>query len=362
MELKAYTLEKLETSLTPVSSGITGIVSITPLRLASYLNNPRSEKTDYVLLEMHHEGQLVAYRTLLPDCFYDRKGSKHRFAWLSGNYVSPEFRRQGISTRLLQHAEAHWDGRLMYTNYAPDSKAVYDRTGQFPVLTRREGKRFYLRASSKELLGRRTGFGNVLQKGDNLVNWLRKGKLQKIQSPEDRDCTIEKITIQDNALRLLVEKEQQKSLFRRDVDVFTWILEYPWITTDQVDPIGYHFSYEAKKIENHLLKFTLPGNRGIGFMWLLIHNSKLSVPYAFTDHEAIYPLMARTLIHTMASSGCAYSTIRHPLLMEQLAGHRKWFLSIRNMPQLLFTHKNMAELVPDDLEIQDGDGDVVFTG
>ena len=57
-----------------------------------------------------------------------------RFAWLSGNCVDPEFRRKGFSTRLLQQAEALWDGRLMYTNYAPASKAVYDRTGQFPLL------------------------------------------------------------------------------------------------------------------------------------------------------------------------------------------------------------------------------------
>ncbi len=362
MELKAYTLEELGSSLTFVSSGNSGVVPISPLRLASYLNNPRAEKTDHILFEMRHAGQLVAYRTLLPDSFYDRSGSTHRFAWLSGNYVSPAFRRQGISTRLLQHAEAQWDGRLMYTNYAPDSKAVYDRTGQFPLLTRRQGKRFYLRASSKELLGGRIGFGNLLHKGDNLVNRLREDKLQKNQFPEDTDCTIDKITILDNSLRSLVEKEQQKSLFRRDVDVFRWILEYPWVTTDQVDPIGYHFSYEAKKFENLLLKFTLPGNTGIGFMWLVILNNRLSVPYTFTEHNAIFPYMAEVILQTMVSSGCAYSTIRHPMLMEQLMRHRKWFLSIRNMPQLVFAHKNMAELVPDNLEIQDGDGDVVFTG
>ena len=134
MDLISYTLEDLKSHQFQAFYSNKEVAPLSPLRLQSYLKNPRADQRDHILFELRHKDRLIAYRTLLPDCFYDHLGNSHRFAWLSGNYVDPEYRRQGYSTRLLQLAEEHWDGRLMYTNYAPVSKAVYDQTGQFRVL------------------------------------------------------------------------------------------------------------------------------------------------------------------------------------------------------------------------------------
>jgi hypothetical protein len=41
---------------------------------------------------------------------------------------------------------------------------------------------------------------------------------------------------------------------------------------------------------------------------------------------------------------------------------RKWFLAARNMPQHIFVHRFMREKIPGTFTMQDGDGDVVFTG
>ncbi|MEN8230133.1 MAG: GNAT family N-acetyltransferase [Bacteroidota bacterium] len=362
MDLKSYTLAELESHVEPALSGSGGIVPLSPLRLISYLKNPRAGKSDHLLFELRHEGRLVAYRTLLPDYFYDKKGILQQFAWLSGNYVDPDFRREGLSTKLLQLAEAQWDGRLMYTNYAPASKALYDRTGQFPVLAQKDGKRFYLRSASKELLGNRLGSRELLKKGDQMVNRIREGKLQKFQPVDPSICRIERITTLDQEVVHLIRQSQGSSLFRRDDGIFSWILDHPWVTRQDVDTLNYQFTYKADKFENLLLKFILPGNKGLGLLWLVIHNQKLSAPYLFIDNEDIYPLMARTLIHTMITHGSAYSTIHHPELLDHLVQHKKWFLSLRNMPQLLFAHKKIIDLVPDNPEIHDGDGDVVFTG
>jgi len=362
MDLKSYTLEELESHVEPTLSGSGGIVPMSPLRLISYLKNPRAEKSDHLLFEMRHEGRLVGYRTVLPDCFYDKKNNPHKFAWLSGNFVDPDFRREGISTKLLQLAEAQWDGQLMYTNYAPASKAVYDRTGQFPVLTHRNGKRFYLRLATKELLGSRLGSPELLKTGDLMVNRLREGKLQKFQAVDSSKCRIERITALDREVVHLIRQSQESSIFRRDNGIFSWILDHPWVTEQEVGPLNYQFTYKVTKFENLLLKFTLPDHKGLGMLWLVIHNQKLSAPYLFMDKEEIFPLMARTLIHTMISHGCAYSTIRNPELLRHLMLHSKMFLSIRNMPQLLFAHKKLINHVPNNPGIQDGDGDVIFTG
>ena len=114
MDLISYTLEDLKSHQFKAFSGDKTVVPFSPLRLTSYLQNPRAEKRDHVLFEMRHKERLIAYRTLLPDCFFDHSGNPHRFAWLSGNYVDPEYRRQGISTRLLQLADFSWPAQDLH--------------------------------------------------------------------------------------------------------------------------------------------------------------------------------------------------------------------------------------------------------
>ena len=189
MDLRTYTLEELERYLTPLFSNPESTHPLSPLRLQSYLKIPRADMQDTVLFEMHHENQLMAYRTLLPDLFYDRDGIPQRFAWLSGNWVHPEMRRKGISTKLLTEAEEKWNGRLMYTNYAPDSKALYDHTGRFRVIARREGRRYYLRSNSEELLGNRVNARGILRTGDRLINQAREQHLKTFRFPENRSIS-----------------------------------------------------------------------------------------------------------------------------------------------------------------------------
>ena len=68
------------------------------------------------------------------------------------------------------------------------------------------------------------------------------------------------------------------------------------------------------------------------------------------------------MIHRMILEGCAYTTIRHQGLVRQLLKHKSLFLAIRAMPQQVFVHHTLQDQVPSSREIQDGDGDVAFTG
>lgn len=361
MDVRVYSLEELEKHIQAIHSDGNQPSPLSPLRLQSYLNNPRARSSDPVLFELRIKNKLVAYRTLLPDTFFDARGNSHSFAWLSGNWVDPEYRRKGYSTRLLREAETGWEGRLMYTNYAPASKAVYDRRGKFPVLFERKGKRFYLRAAAEDLLAERLGARGLLRIGDQAVNRLREKKLQAFEGLDGDLCHLEKVASLNGAARDLVNRMQEGSLFRRDAEVFDWILAYPWLTEDTREALNYHFSYRAEQFENILLSFTLPdGSRGM--LWMLLNNQALNVPYVFAESDLLYPCMARTLIQYMVSRNCAFTTIRHADLAEQLARFKKLFIHIRDMPQLIFAHTSIEKQVPRDREIQDGDGDVVFTG
>ena len=361
MDIRVYTLDELQSHIQNTFSNPEQVTPLSPLRLNSYLKNPRAEKTDPLLFELWQNERLIAYRTVLPDLLFDLQGNSRRFAWLSGNWVDPEFRRKGLSTKLLQRAEALWDGSLIYTNYAPASKAVYDRTGQFPLLVKREGRRFYLRAATEELLGERLGARELLRFGDLTVNQLRERGLKGFKPVDEQECKVERVSALNPVMEELILRMQESSLFRRSPEVFNWVLQHPWLTEENRASLNYHFSYQANRFENILFKFTLP-DLSIGFLWLLIHNRSMSAPYVFSDSDQIYPFMARTLTHQMIRSGCAHTTVRNLHLTNALMALKNSFLFIRPMPQQLFAHRKIINQIPGNMEIQDGDGDVVFTG
>ena len=88
----------------------------------------------------------------------------------------------------------------------------------------------------------------------------------------------------------------------------------------------------------------------------------MSAPYVFCESDQVYPFMAQTLTQQMIRSDCAHTTIRNPRLMNAMMAFKNSFLHIRPMPQLIFAHRTISEQIPAHMEIQDGDGDVVFTG
>lgn len=362
MELKTYTLKELEVYLPPLFSSPETTIPLSPLRLSSYLNNPRADKGDTVLFEMFHKNQLVGYRTLLPDLFFNHDGVPQRFAWLSGNWVHPDMRRKGISTELLVKAEEIWAGRLMYTNYAPDSKALYDHTGHFKEFARRDGKRFYLRSNAEELLGKRMGAGGLLRMGDQLLNQFREQNLKSYRVPEYRSIKEEDLREIPADLKALITLKQQNSLFRRDGDIFSWALDFPWVSHGNVIPLNYHFSYGAENFENRLFAYNHSESGARGLLWLIRHNRTLTAPYLFTDDDELLGPMAASLIRNMIRLGCSQTTIRHRGLLSRMDDHRKLFLHSKPMPQFIFAHQKLAADLPEGSVINDGDGDVMFTG
>ena len=104
----------------------------------------------------------------------------------------------------------------------------------------------------------------------------------------------------------LVKKLQQDALFRRDREIFEWALEYPWVTEQACDPVNYHFSYKANRFENTLLQFSHPDGKIQGLMWIILHNSVLSVPYFFAGDPALEACMAESIVRTMIEKECTH--------------------------------------------------------
>lgn len=103
---------------------------ISKVRAISFMANPRANSNDNVLYQAHWNEKLIAYLTVLPDIAFI-KGHTIPFAWISGAWVHPNFRRQGIATKLLDTVVANWKGMLMATNFSKITEAVFEKAKTF---------------------------------------------------------------------------------------------------------------------------------------------------------------------------------------------------------------------------------------
>ncbi len=142
-EIKKIRVDELESFVSSETFKRLSIVPITTLRARSYAANPLAQPGDIVLYLGFIDNQLVAFRSIFAGVI-NAGNSKIRFGWCSGAWVHPDLRRQGFSMLLLNEALADWNGKLMLTNYSPQTEKLFLKSGKFKVIHRFQGFRGYL--------------------------------------------------------------------------------------------------------------------------------------------------------------------------------------------------------------------------
>lgn len=360
MTTDIYTISELPAFIASEKYRTCGNIPVSPERVSSYVANPRSDPDMPVLFTLTDQEKIVAYRTLLPDLFYGKEGAVS-FAWLSGNYVDPAYRRQGLSTKLFRTVEEAWEGRLMYTNYAPASRAVYDKSGVFREFLVRPGKRYYLRSALSPLLKDRVRMPGLLKFGDRLLNGIHDLFISGSHYPIDAGIRVEEVSVLDAMLSDFIKKNVAGWLFARGPQEFDWIRKHPWVTGGSAKPLpgSYQFTRHADPFINQWYK--LSSEKGTAFCWINVVADKCTVPYYFTN-DILLTIAARQLVfNTMIRHQCSHITIRHPELSLVLGAKGHPFLFSRKIPQRYFAHSAVAKKIPVDPKVFDGDGDCVFT-
>jgi hypothetical protein len=357
MRIERFNAERLEAFLSSDEYRTMPFVPVSPQRALSWIHNPRLQKDDTIMYLGFEEDEMIAYRCILPDRFGDI-----RFGWLSGNWVRPDRRRMGMASRLFEEAYSDWGHQLMYTNYAPESKAVYDKSTRFMLFKERQGMRYYQRSSSASLLGnRRTLYRRsrpLLDLADTVLNLvqdirigLNKEKLggMKIEEKEKPDL---------EALDFL-EKKGDTGFSRRSMEDFDWITSWPWIREGRQPDPRYFFSAVTGRFRNICIKTYARDSRVNAFLWLVLNGTKMSLPYLSADKD-VMPAVSRVLNYYMQSNRVAYLTSYQPLLKDHF--HPGSLLGKRSMTQKYFATRDLARQLPapESIRFQDGDGDVVF--
>lgn len=319
-------------------------------RLESYLNNPNAKKEDTVLYFFEDEGEIIAYRTILPDNYGE---NKEHFGWCSGNWVHPAHRRKGYSKLLLSEAMKDWDNKLMYTNYAPESHALYQATGEFKLISSRSGYCFYLFVSTRKLLANRVIFPAklflpIIDLFIAIFAWI-KSVFTNIPSGKLSFRETERDEFEDEF------EHRRKLCFLRGKKELKWITDYPWVKEGSQKQ-NYFFSYRARHF--YYKYFLIEGEgRNKGFLMFQYRDGVLRVPY-FQLGEGGYPDLAAFICDFARKKKIKQLIIFDPVLSEAVDWMKNPFLYKKERVQNIYASWQPECKHP---VVNDGDGDYVFS-
>ena len=362
MRIEKYNAGRLKEFIGSEQYRTMPVLPVSPERALSWINNPRMESEDILMYLLFEGENLIAYRCILPDRHADI-----RFGWLSGNWVAPARRRQGLASRLFEEAFRDWGHQLMFTNYAPESRAVYDKTGRFGLYREKAGARYYQRAASAKLLASRSRFYRsarpVLDMADGIINAWQDYRISRLQKKiKPGFLQTEPIDSPDPISLGLMEKHGRLGFGMRDREVFDWIFTYPWVREGEKKENRYFFSWIVPRYRRTCLKVWDQAGDLAGFLMLVFVGDQMTLPYACLG-EGATAAAAQILDHYLSAEKISYVTTYNPEVMGLMENARVPLLGKRNMVQHYFaTHELMRQLpAADKIFFQDGDGDVVFT-
>ncbi|WP_372774905.1 GNAT family N-acetyltransferase [Mangrovibacterium sp.] len=324
-------------------------------RVESYLANPHAQADDPVLYFIADENRMISFRTVLPAIL---NTDNSRFVWLSGAWTQLDYRKQGLSSQLLHEIHLDWNGRLMATNFSPDSRKLYEKSGLLKPFYQAKGRRFFLFAESQQLLQRR--IGNLIFLWPVLDFFMRfwaNQKLRNFKIQQATDIRMEKMAFPDRECMQLANDRQKEYLFRRGEAELKWILAYPWLSTDdRTFEQSYPFSSFASQFEVYTVKF-YRGTKFLGFLIYSIRNGHLKLLYhhfcEISDEH-----IAGFFIEEAISKRVKMLTILQPQLANKLKTMTHPFLGSTELSHQIFTS---FDGVPRNMKIQDSEGDFIWT-
>jgi hypothetical protein len=343
---------------------------ISLLRVQSYINNPNANENDYVLYMAFIKDDLVGYRTIFTDIFFHNDKHKPiKFGWLSGNWVHNRFRRKGVSSILFKEVLNDWDGKLMYTNYAEASKAVYDKTKEFAVLKSLKGYRYYRRVCFAILLPPKARFFKVIKPVLIFLDWISNLFLDirfLLQKDMKSTYKIKKIELWNDEIISFLSNFKEQELFQRNSEAYKWIQKYPWIKSDvqtNKNSKSYYFSSYAKKYNSHFYQVNhSKTNKIVAILNISIKDRQLKIPYLYIFPEAL-EFTKEFILKNCKNHKINYLTIYNTSLNNILKNGKNPFLTHKMFEQKYFVTKTILNEFKEiqQAEIQTGDGDGVFT-
>ncbi len=360
LEIKKIQLGELESFIQSSPFQQFEVIPITPQRALSYCNNPAANSNDVVLYMGFINQKLVAFRTIFAGKTNKSFQNIH-FGWCSGNWVHPDFRRKGFSEQLLYEAFSDWNGKLMFTNYAPNSEKLYLKTGRFQAIHQFNGIRGYLYPKTRKLVS--SSNKNSLTKAifsliDLLISLVSIFRLLFFKSKISPNLRFEIIPFPDEYCYSLMEQKKEAYFFERDRKEMEWIFTFPWILNDKKENIkNYPFSSWSSSFSYYTVKIYVK-NQPAGFLLFSVREGHLKTLLVYIPH-GIEDEVVNYLKIFCTKNQIEIITVYHEDLAKKILDKKFPFLKVKRYGQKIYgsfeADKEKKYL------FQDGDGDVIFT-
>lgn len=355
MELHKICLKDLDGWLKSAAFEQLPVKPISRSRAESYLANPHAQAGDVVLYYFEEGNQILAFRTVLPAIV---DAGNERFAWLSGMWTHPRYRRRGLPRRLLAEACADWQNKVAVINFSPLAKLLYEKSGLLGPAQELAGKRFYLFVKSKKILEQR--LGNLFFLWPLIDAWAAakaESRLKKFQPVHHENFRWEQQAFPDRECLELADRQQPGFLFRRGTAELKWILAWPWLSADDRSfEYNYPFGSYVVQFEVYTVKFFERG-RFAGFLIYSVRNGQLKLLHlnlttgcttavaAFLLNESVdRRIEMLTVLNEPVAN--ALSRLQHPFVMTR--------------PYTLPVYTGQLDL-PKNRRLQPAEGDFIFT-
>lgn len=335
-------------------------IPVSELRAKSYLNNPNGQPEDVVLYLGFIENQLVAFRSLFAGVIYS-ENEPVRFAWCSGNWVHPGFRRKGFSETLLHAAFADWNGKLLFTNYAPNSEKLYLKTGLFQPIHQFQGFRGYLFPKTRKLIpeANKNQFTKfVFSAIDLVISGFTPVIILFFKPVQNPDYEFKSVQFPDSECYQLLQKNCKNHAFRRGETELKWIFQFPWISKEQQPAaVKYPFSVFSNSFFYQTVKI-YKQNEFTGFLIFSVREGHFKTLFYCKTND-IGKEVANYIKQFCSKQKIGVVTVYNFEISQHLFYRKFPFLRTKKYGQKIYSSfeiKNSAKL-----QFQDGDGDVIFT-
>lgn len=333
-------------------------VPISPSRAKSYLQNPNARHNDLALIMAFYGNRLVAFRTFFAGII---ASDKTRFGWCSGNWVHPDYRRKGWSKKLLEEALHDWNGKFMFTNYAPESEKLYLKTGWFFPVYEFKGIRAYLSPKTCKLIT--AANKNIITKTvfsilDSSIALISKTRMFFFRYNPDNSVRFELNSRPDEECYQFLQKKNLNLFFNRKKDELNWIFNFPWISAENKSiknkyPFSSYsedFYYQTGKIWRN--------NEFHGFFIFSVREGHLKTLY-FCAGKNEMKYFALFIKNYVTKNNIEMATIYNQEIAKLLFKRKFPFLYVKKYGQKIYSSFKINN--SNGMVFQDGDGDVFFT-
>lgn len=334
-------------------------IPISRQRALSQFHNPLAKPDDPALLLLLNDNRLIGYFGFLPDQIEHQK-----FYWNSCWYIKPG--TNGVlSMKLFYKALSLCKGQMMLTDFTPYTMDLVKKSNQFAFEKNRAGKRYILRFYLAEWLPSKWPYAKVLkpllQLGDALLNALRFRKSVYVDEMiKAWECLSE---IHEDFDDFILQNSQD-SLFKRNSVYLNWVMKYPWVWPNDKDVYHekgkYYFSSFDKSFNYQAFALR---EKGILKSLILFsnRNGHLFVPFMVFE-EAFQTRTFAFIRHQIGMQGAKSFYSYNQKLISYLDQAGLTPLKVIRLKNFLAIGKSIdRSVIPATYQLQDGDGDVIFT-